>query len=36
VGNPGPERQARVLLAGKMVQVTLPADSLVTLSWQQS
>jgi len=30
------ERQARVLLAGKMVQATLPADSLVTLSWRQS
>jgi glucosylceramidase len=36
VGNRGPERTVRVLLAGKMVQVTLPDDSLVTLSWRQS
>ena len=34
VGNPGAERQVRVLLAGKMAQVTLPADSLLTLSWR--
>ncbi len=36
VGNRGPERTVRVLLAGKMVQVTFPDDSLVTLSWRQS
>jgi glucosylceramidase len=34
VGNPGDERDVRVLLAGRMAQLTLPADSLVTLSWR--
>jgi glucosylceramidase len=34
VGNPGAEREVRVLLGDKMAQPTLPADSLVTLSWR--
>lgn len=36
LGNPGPAREVRMLLAGKMAQVALPADSLVTLSWRQA
>jgi O-glycosyl hydrolase len=34
IGNPGAQRPIRVLTAGKMAQLTLPADSLVTLSWR--
>ena len=34
IGNPGAERQIRILMAGKMAQLTLSADSLVTLSWR--
>jgi glucosylceramidase len=34
IGNPGTERQIRMLTTGKMVQLTLPADSLMTLSWR--
>ena len=34
IGNPGTERQIRILTTGKMVQLTLPADSLMTLSWR--
>ena len=34
IGNPGAERPIRILTAGKMAQLTLPADSLVTLSWR--
>jgi len=34
IGNPGTDRQIRILMAGKMAQVTLTADSLVTLSWR--
>jgi len=34
IGNPGTERQIRLLTTGKMVQVTLPADSLMTVSWR--
>jgi O-glycosyl hydrolase len=34
IGNPETERQIRILTTGKMVQLTLPADSLMTLSWR--
>jgi glucosylceramidase len=32
IGNPGTERQIRILTTGKMVQLALPADSRMTVS----
>jgi len=34
IGTPGTERRIRILTTGKMVAVTLPADSLMTISWR--
>jgi hypothetical protein len=34
IGNLGAERPIRIFVAGKMAQLTLPTDSLVTLSWR--
>jgi O-glycosyl hydrolase len=34
IGNPGTDRQIRILTTGKTVQLTLPADFLMTLSWR--